>query len=165
MIMRTNYLIIIIVCVSLIYSCDTDELSESNSKQVCTKWGASVEDVEELMGSCNDWINEINTTTTQVFHYNEEFLDNHAWTNYHVISYEFTLGNLSSSTAIVSSESGDINKVVKRYLSGYSYLGGSNSVQVYADENNDTMAIVYEVTKGQNKYFAIGWTSLGSSQQ
>ncbi len=157
---------ILIACISILYSCGKDNsdyqgpVAAGSEKYVFTKWGTTIADVEKFMGSSNGWSAETNPSGLQTFHYTEEFLKNKGWTGFKVVSYEFTGGILSSATALLSNDGGNVDKITSRYLSGFTYLGDKNSTRVFVDESNNSVAIVYEVTDNQANYFAIGWTSL-----
>ena len=155
-------------------SCSKDESNDSVNRQgekneetkmnveikkVCIDWGTSVAEVEKMMNSNYGW-RANSGSTTSIFHYSRGFLTGNEWGDYYVVSYEFTDNSLTSSSAIISYDTTDIDGFANLYLPGYTCLGQRNSTYVYADESKNTMAVVYVVSKNDKDYMAIGLTSL-----
>lgn len=158
--MKAIYLFLI-ACTLMIWSCSEDDNNNNKkAKVVCINWGASVEEVEVYMNSNNEWSGNTSSSTPQVYHYTKEFLNSNGWKNYCVVSYEFTAGALTSSSSILQYTGDSLDKIAKLYLPGYTYLGESNSTQVYVDESKNTIAVIYKIAKEENEYYAIGWTIL-----
>ena len=136
------------------------QVLEKSFRFPCISWGESVSYVEQYMGSKNGWKANTVSSNPDIFHYKSDFLEKNSWGDYMVISYEFVKDSLTSSVSLLPANNLDIEKIEKYYIPDYDFTGNLSSTSVYANEQQNTMAVVYKVLKDNNYYYAICLSSI-----
>lgn len=79
-----------------------------------------------------------------------------------VVAYQFSSAFLSSTLVLLPGKEEDVESIGNRYLKGYTHLGLFNNTEVYSNEDNNTMAVVYPFVRNNESYVAIGWSMLSN---